>query len=110
VLADVHAAVGLVLGKDDGAAPPPLDLREVPARDGDAEVAGAEELGVAVSRDSVELVGHVGDVDVEAADGRTAVQEKAVVRRFKEAEAVEKKRKKRKKPGDEFDDLFSSLI
>ena len=97
VLADIHVAVKLVLGKDDEAATEGGDLETT-------TVTATEDLGVAISREDVELV------DEPGGDFRTPPAE-AEIPAFKKPRGVDtRKKQKPKKQGDEFDALFSSLI
>lgn len=108
VLADVHVVVRLLLGEEDGAAASPaLRIPEVAdkGQEAAAGMAAAEDLGVAVSRESIGLAGHVEGVDSETRGSSNQARDTAPVLRSRE-----KAKKKRKKQGDEFDDLFSSLI
>ena len=112
VLSDIHVAVELILGKRDEALRASPNVKEATAGSPDPKAAAedAEDLGVAVSREKIAPADEIGGIITEGTADRKSTTESGPDLDPDGARAAEKRKKKRKKRGDEFDDLFSSLI
>ncbi len=129
MLAQLHTAVGLVIGDDEaagagtaaGVGPVQTATAEAAARDGRPETGGVD-LGVAVARDAFEVSASLKGKPTAGGGGGSGHGEPTVrEKRPRAGSAVEEdprdrrkenkeKKKKRAKKGDEFYDLFSSLL